>query len=288
MRIILITVVALLTACGSSGARGRPTVVAAENVYGDIAAQLAGGHARVSSILSDPNADPHLFEAGTANGLAVAHAEVVIRNGLGYDAFVDSLEAAAPSRDRVTVTVADVLGVHGSAANPHLWYDVPSLGRIARAIEAALVRVDAKHAAAYRAGLGRFDASLEPLRRAVASLRAGYGGAAVASTEPVGGYLLAAAGLRDLAPSSFARPIEEGTEPSPGAVAAMLDLVRTHRVRVLLYNRQAVSPVTARVRTAAHAAGVPVVALSETLPANTTFQAWQLAQVHELQAALAR
>lgn len=288
MRIILTSVVLLLAACGSSSAGGPPTVVAGENVYGDIARQLAGDHAHVSSILSDPNADPHLFEAGTANGLAVARADVVIRNGLGYDAFVDTLEAAAPNHDRVTVTVADVLGVHGSDANPHLWYDVPSLGRIARAIEAALVRVDAKHAAAYRAGLQRFDASLAPLRRAVASLRAAHGGAAVASTEPVGGYLLAAAGLRDLAPRTFARPIEEGTEPTPGAVAAMLDLVRTHRVRVLLYNRQAVSPITARVRNAARASGVPVVALSETLPANTTFQAWQLAQVRALQAALAR
>jgi zinc/manganese transport system substrate-binding protein len=188
MRIILTIAVMLLTGCGAAaGDRGTPTVVAGENVYGDIARQIAGPYARVTSILSDPNADPHLFEAGTANGLAVAHADVVIRNGLGYDAFVDSLEEAAPRHDRVTVTVADVLGVHGSGANPHLWYDVPAAGRIARAIERALVGVDATHAAAYRAGLARFETSLEPLRRAVAALRAAHRGDTVATTEPVGG-----------------------------------------------------------------------------------------------------
>ena len=130
-------------------------------------------------------------------------------------------------------------------------------------------------------------ASLEPLRRAVAALEAAHRGEAVASTEPVPDYLLAAAGLHELAPPPFTRAIENGTEPTAGAFAAMLRLLRERRVRVLLYNRQAVSPITARVRSAARAAGVPVVGVTETLPPGQTFQSWQLGQVRALAAALA-
>jgi zinc/manganese transport system substrate-binding protein len=198
------------------------------------------------------------------------------------------LEDATAGGSRVVVTMADVLGVHGKDANPHLWYDVPQLGRVAGAIATALEHADPHHADAYRAGLSRFDRSLAPLRREVAAIRARYRGAAVAYTEPVPGYLVAAAGLRNLAPSSFTRPIEEGTEPSPSAVAAMSELISQHRIRVLLYNRQAVSPITAGLRSEARNAGIPVVAVSETLPPGATFQQWQLGQARALAAALAR
>lgn len=279
----------LCAGCGPATGHGRLGVVAGENVYGDIARQIGGAHVEVTSVLSDPNADPHLFEPGTANGLAVAHAAVVIQNGLGYDAFMGKLESAAPSRHRIVLTIADVVSPTqlGSAGNPHLWYAVPALPRIARAIERALAQADPKHAAAYRAGLARFDASLAPLRRTVAAIRAAHRGAPVAYTESVPGYLVAAAGLRNLAPPGFTRAIEDGTEPAPGAVAEMLSLLDDRRVEVLLYNGQAVSPITARVRDAARAAGVPVVAVTETLPAGETFQQWQLARARKLQAALA-
>ena len=179
---------------------GRLDVVAAENVYGNIASQIGGPHVSVTSILTSPSADPHLFEPGTSNGLAVADAKVVLQNGLGYDAFMTRLENAAPSKDRVVVTMADVLGVHGKDANPHLWYDVPRLDRIAAAIAAAFVRADPPTRRAYRRGLHRFERSLAPLRREVATIRARFHGAPVAYTEPVPGYLVSAAGLRNLAP----------------------------------------------------------------------------------------
>lgn len=277
----------LLTGCGSTRGHGLQ-VVASTNVYGDIARQIGGADVQVTSILSDPNEDPHLFEAGTANGLAVAHAGAVIANGLGYDAFVDKLEEATSTSGRIEVSIADALGVHGSDANPHLWYDVPALGRIAAAIAGALARADPRNEAVYSERRGRFVESLAPLRRAVAAIRATYAGNAVASTEPVPDYLVAAAGLRELAPPAFTRAIENGTEPTPGAFSAMLELVRERRVRVVLYNKQAVSPVTARVRSAAQAAGIPVIGVTETLPAGKTFQSWQLGQVRELAAALGR
>jgi zinc/manganese transport system substrate-binding protein len=277
-----------LAGCGGANRGSGLAVVAAENVYGDIAQQIGGPHVHVTSILSDPNADPHLFEPGSGNALAVATAAVAIQNGVGYDAFMTKLEHAAPNAKRSVLTIADVLGVSGREANPHLWYDVPDLGRIAGAIAGALERADPAHGKSYRAGLARFDASIGPLRRAVAQISASFPGSAVAYTEPVPGYLIDAAGLKNLAPSTFTRAIEDGTEPSPQAFAAMNALMTQRRVRVLLYNTQAVSPITASVRDAAARARIPVVGVTELLPPHRSFQQWQLAQVRQLAAALAR
>jgi zinc/manganese transport system substrate-binding protein len=280
-------------ALATTGTSGRPSggkvaVVTAENAYGSIAAQIGGRHVAVTSILRDPAADPHLFTAGTATGLDVARARVVIQNGAGYDTFMDRLEDAAPSGSRGVVTVADVLGVHGADANPHLWYDVPRVGRVAGAIAAGLERADPRHRADYRAGLARFERRLAPLRHEVAAIRARDGGAPVAYTEPVAGYLLAAAGLRNLTPPAFSRAIEDGSEPTASAVADMTGLLTGRRVRALLVNTQAVSPITSRIRSAAVAAGIPVVGVTETLPAGETFQAWQLRQARALARALDR
>ncbi len=286
--IVIASSTALLAGCGGAKAGSGLAVVAAENVYGDIAQQIGGAHVHVTSILSDPNADPHLFEPGSSNALAVATAAVVIQNGVGYDAFMTKLENASPNAKRSILTIADVLGVHGRNANPHLWYDVPALGRIARAIADALEHADPVHSSAYRAGLTRFDASLVPLRREVARIRSTFAGSAVAYTEPVPGYLIDAAGLKNLAPSSFTRAIEDGTEPSPQAFAAMNALMTRRLVKVLLYNSQAVSPITARVRAAAVHAHIPVIGVTETLPPKRSFQEWQLAQARQLAAALAR
>jgi zinc/manganese transport system substrate-binding protein len=276
-------------ACGPAGASGSTLdVVAAENVYGDMVRQIGGSHVSVTSILSDPNADPHLYEPGTQNGLAVATAKLVIQNGVGYDAFMQKLEAASPSSKRIVVTIADVLGVHGRDANPHLWYDVPRLGTIAGAIAAGLEHADPSHSAAYRSGLSRFDASLAPLKQEVARIKASFRGRPVAYTEPVPGYLLAAAGLENLAPDAFTRAIEDGSEPPPQAVAQMTGLATGKKIDVLLYNSQAVSPITQRIREAATKAGIPVIGVTETLPPGLTFQQWQVGQAKQLYAALHR
>jgi zinc/manganese transport system substrate-binding protein len=287
--VIVIGVTLILSACGSStGAAGKLDVVAAESTYGNIASQIGGHYVSVTSILTSPSADPHLFEPGMSNGLSVAKAKVVLQNGLGYDAFMTKLEDASPSKDRVVVTMADALGVHGTDANPHLWYDIPRLDRIAGAIAAAFAHADPAHAVAYRSGLHRFERSLDPLRREVSTIRTRFPGAPVAYTEPVPGYLVSAGGLRNLAPESFTRSIEEGTEPSPSALAAMSELVARRRIRALLYNPQAVSPITAQLQSAARKAGIPLVAVRETLPPGLNFQRWQLAEARSLGDALAR
>jgi zinc/manganese transport system substrate-binding protein len=289
VRIILVLAAAalLIAGCGGSSHTNRTlAVVASTNVYGDIARQIGGPHVAVTSILSNPNADPHLFEPGTANGLAVSTASVVIQNGVGYDAFMTKLENASPNSKRRVLTIADVLNVHGHDANPHLWYDVPRLPAIARAIANALAQADPRHASAYAAGEHEFVASLVPLNDEVASIRSTHAGDPVAYTEPVPGYLLIAAGLRNLAPEAFTRAIENGSEPPPQAVSQMTALVAQRRVKVLLYNNQATSPITSRIRSAAEKADVPVVGVSETLPPHLTFQRWQLEQATELARAL--
>jgi zinc/manganese transport system substrate-binding protein len=287
--IVLAGCALLLAACGTStAAKGDPIdVVAAENVYGNIASQIGGRHVSVASILTNPNADPHLFEPNTATGLAVAKAKVVIQNGLGYDAFMTKLEDI-PGNGGFDLIVADVLGIHGSDANPHLWYDLPRLDFIAHQIAGAFRHQDPAHKAAYRRGERRFVRSLRPLHREVAAIRSRFRGAPVAYTEPVPGYLVAAAGLDNLAPDSFTRPIEDGTEPSPSAMAAMSTLIAKHRIHALLYNSQAVSPITAQLRDEARKDGIPVVPVTETLPAHLTYQRWQLGQARALAAALAK
>jgi zinc/manganese transport system substrate-binding protein len=289
VRIILSIGAALLSWTLPATARGSTLqVVAAENVYGDIVSQIGGAHVSVTSILSDPNADPHLYEPGTRNGLAVATAKLVIQNGLGYDAFMTRLEAASPNKQRIVITIADALGIKGDNANPHLWYDVPELNRIATAIASGLERADPGHSAAYRTGLTRFTTSLAPLRHEVALIKTAFAGKPVAYTEPVPGYLTSAAGLVNLAPDEFTRAIEDGSEPPPQAVAAMTALTTRHKIKALLYNSQTISPITQRIRDAALKAGIPVIPVTETLPPHQSFQQWQLAQAKQLYAALTK
>jgi zinc/manganese transport system substrate-binding protein len=281
----------LLASTGLSRAdakSGPLNVVAAENVYGNIVSQIGGTHVSVTSILSDPNADPHLYEPGTKNGLAVAQAKLVIQNGLGYDAFMSRLENASPDSHRDVITVADVLGIHGKDANPHLWYDVPALNQLAGAIATGLEHADPTNTTSYKSGLARFEASLVPLRSEIGALKKRFAGQPVAYTEPVPGYLLAAANIPNLAPEAFTRAIEDGSEPSPAAVAEMTGLMSSHKVKVLLYNSQTVSPITTRIRSAAEKAGIPIVGVSETLPPGQTFQRWQLGQAKALYQALAK
>jgi zinc/manganese transport system substrate-binding protein len=273
-------------AAGASSASGGLAVVAAENFYGDLATSIGGDLVSVTSILTSPDQDPHLFEPGTRVGLSVAQARVVIGNGLGYDDWLDKLLAAAPSTHRTVLKVSDVLGVTGADANPHLWYDTPKLPTVVAAIGASFAAADPAHADRYRAGVVSTDKALQPLLDAVHQLGVDHPNAAVAYTEPVPALLLQAAGLRSLTPASFARAIEDGTDPAPADVATMRRLLTQHDVKALLYNVQATSPVTQQLQDLATSAGVPIVAVSETPPPGQTFVAWQLGQVRALDAAL--
>lgn len=282
-RIVLVSALVLaLASCGGGSTSSALQVVASTNVYGDMVNQIGGQHVAVKSILSNPDTDPHLFEPGTANGLAVSKASVVVQNGVGYDDFMNKLENAAPNAKRRVLVVADVIS---HTSNPHLWYDLPQMPKVAAAIVNELTAADPKHAADYRAGARRFTASLGPVLAALHALPAG---APIAYTEPVPGYLIEAARLENLAPDSFALQIEEGNEPSAAAVSAMNALITQHKIKALLYNQQAVSPITSRLRSLAKREQIPVVPVTETLPAGLTYQQWQLRQINALNRALAR
>jgi zinc/manganese transport system substrate-binding protein len=278
------------SACGGAGAGGgsdgKVRIVAAENFWGNIAAQLGGNQARVVSIISNPNSDPHLYAANAATAAAVAQAQVVIENGVGYDTFMGDLLGASGAHPLV-VSAQQALGVSGADANPHLWYDVSRVPTVAAAIERALARVDPVDTSAFQENLAKFDASLAPLEAVIAKIRSSYGGAPVAYTERVAGYLVADAGLRVVSPPGFARAIEDGNEPAPADVQAMNALFAGGTVRLLLYNEQTVSAATQGVRAEARRYGVPVVAVSETLPpSDRDYQAWQLRQAKEIFRAL--
>jgi zinc/manganese transport system substrate-binding protein len=241
----------------------------------------------VSSIVSDPNTDPHLYASNAADAAAVARASVVIENGAGYDDFLERLVGAVGGPGRTVITVQKVLGVRDPGANPHFWYDVPRVPSVAAAIQAALARVDPGGAAAYRANLAGFLASLRPIAEVLGQIRERHPGAPVAYTERLPEYLLAAAGLEVKTPAGFARAVEDGNDPSPGDTAAMDRLISARAVRVLVYNAQAVSSATENLRVLARQAKVPVVAVTETLPPSyRTYQQWQLAQAKAILQAL--
>jgi zinc/manganese transport system substrate-binding protein len=279
-----------LAGCGSSQPPATPgvvRVVAGENFWGNIAAQIGGRHVRVTSILTSPTADPHLYESDVSNAAAVAEAGLVIENGAGYDDFVAQLLSATRHPGRVVVSVQDVLGATGPDANPHFWYDIPRVPEVAGAIEAALARLEPRHARAFAAGLAAFDASLRPVEAVIGQIRRRFPGAPVAYTERVPGYLLAAAGLRLLTPPGFATAIEDGTDPSPDDTVVMDGLLTGHRVKVLLYNAQVVSAVTQHVQALARSCHIPVVGVTETMPpSQRSYQAWQLAQAEAIRRAL--
>lgn len=261
-------------------------VVAAENFWGNIASQIGGRDARVTSLITSPTADPHLFQTNARSAATLASAQVVVENGAGYDSWMGSLLSADGGNPHI-VTAASVLGVRGSDPNPHLWYDLPGVPKVASAIAAALTKAAPSDRATFHANLLAFDASLVPLNTLLRTITRQFRHAPVAYTERVPGYLLADAQLDVKTPPGFARAIEDGVDPSAADTLAMRQLLTSRRVRVLLYNVQTVTPVTTQMRTLARQQGIPVVGVSETMPASArTFQQWQGAQLRTLLRAL--
>jgi len=263
------------------------TVSAGENFYGDLLHQLGGSKLRIYAFLSNPNADPHQYESNSGSARAIADSRLVIENGLGYDAFLDKLLQASPNPQRVVINVQALVGA-ADGTNPHLWYDPTVTPRVARAAADALAGLDPANAATYSANLGMVLTSLQPLADQVASLKSRFQGAPVAFTEPVYGYMAQAIGLAVLSPVEFMKAIEEGNDPPTQAVAAEQDLITQHRVKVLLYNSQTVTKITAGIRDLAVNNSIPVVGISETEPPGQTYQQWQVGELGRLEAALSR
>lgn len=267
--------------------RAALKVVAAENFWGNIAAQIGGTKTDVTSIITDPNADPHLYESDARAADTVSTADVVIENGLGYDDFMNKLLSTAAASNRHVLSAAAILHVTGANPNPHLWYDTPRVLDMADAIKQALVEKDPGDTAYFNQNLHKFDQSLTPILTTINQIKQRYPGAPVAYTERVPGYLLENAGLTIKTPPGFANAIEDGTDPSPADTLAFDSLITSHSIKVILYNAQATSSVTQHIRDLAAQNGIPVVGVTETLPKNEpTYQSWQLDQAKALLTAL--
>ncbi len=286
----------LLASCGGGVAgspggssSGKLQVVAAENFWGSIAAQLGGGKVSVQSIIVNPDTDPHSYEPTASDGVALARSQMAIVNGIGYDRWASKLIAASPSSSRKVLNVGDLLGlVEGD--NPHQWYSPSAVRRVIDRIVADYKQLDPKDSAYFDRQRARFETrSLGEYDRLIAAIRARYGGVPVGYSESIFQPLGAALGLKLLTPYSFAKAIAEGTDVSAADKQTVDTQAQRHLIRVWVYNSQNATPDVQRVNQLARAAHIPITTITETLsPASATFEQWQVAQLQSLQQALHR
>ena len=286
--------VPLLGACGGGeedarAKSGTVAVVASTNVYGDIVKRVGGDRVRVTSIISDPSQDPHSYQASTKTQLALSRAKVVVENGGGYDDFVDTMLKSADTEAQPVnaVTVSGKKAPAGGELNEHVWYDFPSVDKVAQKIAAELGKADPQHATTFTVNAKRFGTELNDLEQAAAKLKKAHAGDGAAITEPVPGYLLDAAGLKDRTPEEFSEAIEEGDDVPPRALRETLGLFAgSGKVAALVYNEQTSGAATEQVKKAARKGGVPVVPVTETLPSGKTYVSWMRGNIDALGQAL--
>jgi zinc/manganese transport system substrate-binding protein len=287
---MLLAVTALLAAaCGAQsgpGGSGRIQGVGAENEYANVLSQIGGRYIDVTAIMSNPNTDPHTFEASAAVAEEVGRAQLVVQNGVGYDDFMTQIETSASSSSRRVIDVQRVLGLPDSTPNPHLWYEPSTMPAVAKRIGQELSALQPAHASYFQHNVQSFDRSLDPWHQAIAELASRNAGAPVAVTEPVPDYLLQAAGLDDKTPWELQADVMNGVDLSPQSVTLEENLLRQHQVKAFLYNQQVTDSVTETFLAIAGQSGVPVVGVYETMPLAYTYQAWMLAETRALQNAL--
>ncbi len=285
---VLVTFALLAAAHGSAHAASAAiNAVGVENEYADVISQVGGAAVQATAIVTDPNTDPHTFEVSPKVAGSIAAAQLVVENGVGYDAWVDKIMAAAPSATRKVINVQELLGLPASTPNPHLWYDPKTMPVVAKAVGNALAALEPDQAATFRANVEKFDASLKPWTDAIAAFKAEYPNTPVATTEPVSDYMLQAAGADLKTPFSLEAAIMNGTYPSPHDVGAENALFTGHAVKAFAYNQQVTDALTQSFLDLAKKNGVPVVGVYETMPTNGyTYQTWMVAEVNALDKAL--
>ena len=265
-------------------AAGEIRIVAAENFYGDLAAQIGGSHVAVTSIIANPDDDPHLFESSPSTARTLATADIVLYNGADYDPWMDKLLSAATVPGRTTLVAADITG-RKSGDNPHLWYDPATFPAVAAALAAELTKRDPADAAEITANLAKFNRDFGTAIAGIAAIKTAHAGTQVTATEPVFGDMATAMGL-DMLNQRFQLAVMNETEPSASDVAAFEDSLRSGAVKILFYNSQVTDATTTRLLDLARQAGVPVVGVTETEPAGQTLESWFAAQIAAVAAAL--
>lgn len=285
----------VLAGCGSTasaggGAGGSRTlrVVAAENFWGSVAAQVGGSHVQVHSIIDNPDADPHDYEPTAADGRAIASADVVLINGIGYDSWASKLVEANPAQGRIVLTVGTLIGVP-DGGNPHRWYNPADVQRVADQLVADYGQADPADAAAFSAQGAEFEhTALARYLSLIAKIKSRYAGTPVGASESIFAMLAPALGLELVTPPSFLKAISQGIDPGADDKATIDQQIADRRIKVYVYNDQNATPDIQAQISAAKAAGIPIATISETMvPATVSWQDWQLRQLEALRAALA-
>jgi zinc/manganese transport system substrate-binding protein len=292
MAAILAVVVA---GCGATaggaaaGAGGRLQVVAAESFWGSIAAQLAGNRATVQSVIVNPAQDPHSYEPVPADARALATAQLVLVNGIGYDAWAQRLLSANPAPGRIELDVGQLFGLK-VGENPHRWYSPTDVEAVANAITLRLERLQPKDRAYFQQRRAAFEGTgLARYHALIKQIRARYDGVPVGASESIFALLAPSLGLRLLTPPSFMKAITEGTDVSAQDTIQTERQINAHQIKVWVYNAQNATPQIQRLNALARAQKIPVVTITETLsPASSSFQHWQVAELTQLQRALAQ
>jgi zinc/manganese transport system substrate-binding protein len=284
-----------VTACGpSSSARPAPAaastsaiqVVAAENFWGSIAAQLGGSRVQVTSVITDPNVDPHSYEPTVADARKVALARMVIVNGVGYDAWAGKL-ISADSGSHTELNVGDVLKLK-PGDNPHRWYNPADVQTIVAEITSDYSKIDPAFSAYFHEREAAFDGSgLDQYRSLISEIRSRYAGTPVGASESIFSMMAPALGLNLITPYSFLKAISEGTDVSSADKTTIDDQIRTHQIKVYVYNSQNTTPDVQAQLSECSAQGIPTATITETLtPPQATFQAWQTQELQGILTAL--
>jgi len=286
---VIAAAVALVSVYGGEAAASSTVLhaVGVENQYADVISQIGGKYVEVTAIETDPNTDPHTFEASPKIAAEIAHADLVVKNGLGYDAWANKFLASAPNAARKVIDVQQLLGLPDNTPNPHLWYKPETMPVVAKQIAADLSASLPAQKAYFEANAKKFEASLAPWHAALAELKSQYAGTEVAVTEPVGDYLLQAGGLKIATPFNLEAAIMNGTDPAPQDVTAQNALFSDGTLKVFVYNQQVTDPLTETFLNQAKSHHVPIVGVYETMPTpGYTYQSWMLAETKALISAL--
>ncbi|HXY87735.1 MAG TPA: zinc ABC transporter substrate-binding protein [Candidatus Acidoferrales bacterium] len=274
------------TTSSSTSSSGVIHVVAAENFWGSLITQLGGTRVSVTSIVTDPNVDPHEYESNTADARSIADAQLVIINGAGYDTWAQKLIDASSSPNREVLNVQKLIN-QTEGANPHFWYSPTYVNETVKAMYQDLVSIDPSQASYYAQQYDKLNASLAAYNERIAAIKQQFGGAKVASTESIFVYLANATGLDLLSPPAFMEAVAEGNDPPAQSVVQFDQLITNGTVKVLVYNEQTVTPLTQSIKTLASQHNIPIVPVTETIqPPDVSFQDWMNAQLIILQNAL--
>jgi zinc/manganese transport system substrate-binding protein len=290
---LLVLVTLLIGGCGGStssgNSNGKLRVVAAEDFWGSIAKQLGGDRVEVTSIITNPAADPHAYEPTSADARTIAGSRMAIVDGIGYDPWATKLLAADPSSERTVLTVGELLGLK-AGENPHQWYSPSSVQRVIDQITADYKKADPGQSPYFDQQRTAFEAKgLAKYNSLISQIKARYSGVPVGASESIFEPLAPALGLKLITPPGFMKAIAEGTEPTPADKATTDHQITAHQVKVWIYNSQNATPDVQRLNEAAKATGVPIATVTETLtPEGATFQAWMTGELEGLRAALAR